>query len=559
MRTFSLVLLRRLLFRELSIQNQTRSPSPSPTGHNSLYDHLSEGTRCSLEKLVLSCLTHEERESVRRKCTDTVSDIALGSFERGRDWEGLRIWIGEACSRGGLAMRWDLYSIDNHFLNEIFRESSYSILSNVSALLHDIPLDTLLPLLQSGLQLPNTPPTHQEIACTYAAFQAACTYLRTTQDPTILSHSNTLLVSSLSLLPRLPLAELPRFLAVLTNGLIPVHPALFGVHLGDLLGFFAPMLLPTIGEDPITAKPVDFDGDSRGGGGRGLETPTTGARGVFTFPPPSARGERKGSISNGRNATGGRGRSRDGDGEDSEDEETTVPENSSAARLAILELMLTLTESKPSLVKRAGEVGSAWVRAIVRGCLEGLAEIRGSTKRWLRAVPGSGEIGGEGDEGELERDPTSVFEQALDRLSIALSTSGLGTNGNVSQSGQAQSVLAVAFTYIPAMLVHSSWKVRHAGLMGIACLAEGGRREMGKESGKVVGLVLPLFSDAHPRVRWAACQCMWVHSAFYDDPLLRFRLFSGQLCTDLEELIEEEYYDQIIKVLIPALEAPEPR
>jgi hypothetical protein len=59
--------------------------------------------------------------------------------------------------------------------------------------------------------------------------------------------------------------------------------------------------------------------------------------------------------------------------------------------------MLTLTESKPSLIRKAGEVGSAWVRAIVRGCLEGLAEIWGSTKRWLRAVPGSG--GGRGGEG----------------------------------------------------------------------------------------------------------------------------------------------------------------
>lgn len=170
------------------------------------------------------------------------------------------------------------------------------------------------------------------------------------------------------------------------------------------------------------------------------------------------------------------------------------------------------------MVRRAGEVGSAWVRAIVRGCLEGLAEIRGSTRKWLSVVPGSGESGGDGDDDEGEGEGTSVFEQALDRLSIALSSSPPSTipaqqkptisTSTSSLQSQSQSVLSIAFTYIPAMLVHSSWKVRHAGLMGIACLAEGGRREMGKESGKVVGLVLPLFGDEHPRVRWAACQCM---------------------------------------------------
>lgn len=114
MRTFSLVLLRRLLFRQLPtpLSQTPSSPSPSDrsrpssaTGHNTLYDHLSEGTRSALERLVLRCLTLEEKDSVRKKCADTVSDIALGSFERGRDWEGVRVWIGEACSRGGLAMR----------------------------------------------------------------------------------------------------------------------------------------------------------------------------------------------------------------------------------------------------------------------------------------------------------------------------------------------------------------------------------------------------------------------------------------------------------------------
>ncbi len=34
---------------------------------------------------------------------------------------------------------------------------------------------------------------------------------------------------------------------------------------------------------------------------------------------------------------------------------------------------------------------------------------------------------------------------------------------------------------------------------------------------------------------------------------------SGQLCTDLEEVIQAQYHRQIFAVLIPTLEVPEPR
>ena len=43
------------------------------------------------------------------------------------------------------------------------------------------------------------------------------------------------------------------------------------------------------------------------------------------------------------------------------------------------------------------------------------------------------------------------------------------------------------------------------------------------------------------------------------DPDLLTFLDSGQLCTDLEEVIQAKYHAQIFNVLIPTLEAPEPR
>ena len=38
-----------------------------------------------------------------------------------------------------------------------------------------------------------------------------------------------------------------------------------------------------------------------------------------------------------------------------------------------------------------------------------------------------------------------------------------------------------------------------------------------------------------------------------------FTIFRGQLCTDLEEVIQAQYHQQIFAVLIPTLEVPEPR
>ena len=86
-----------------------------------------------------------------------------------------------------------------------------------------------------------------------------------------------------------------------------------------------------------------------------------------------------------------------------------------------------------------------------------------------------------------------MYEEALDRISIALG---------------GKSVLQPAFALIPGMLVSPDWRVRHAGLMAIASIAEGTCSVLQKELDKVVGLILPMFADPHPRVRYAAAQCV---------------------------------------------------
>ena len=132
-------------------------------------------------------------------------------------------------------------------------------------------------------------------------------------------------------------------------------------------------------------------------------------------------------------------------------------------RKGALEFMTTLSEAKPSMLKGV----EAWVNIVVRGCLEGMGEIpEDDLETWLDADPAE--------------DPTDdtyphTYEQSLDRVACALG----GT-----------AVLPPAFSFIPAMLASHDWRLRHAGLMAIAAIAEGTSKVMQQELGKVIECVV---------------------------------------------------------------------
>ena len=85
-------------------------------------------------------------------------------------------------------------------------------------------------------------------------------------------------------------------------------------------------------------------------------------------------------------------------------------------------------------------------------------------------------------------------------------------------------LLPTALNYIPALLASHDWMQRHAGLMAIASIAEGTRQAIEPKLDQIVScvcffepcdtaylllsLVTPMFRDPHPRVRYAACQCV---------------------------------------------------
>jgi importin-5 len=119
-------------------------------------------------------------------------------------------------------------------------------------------------------------------------------------------------------------------------------------------------------------------------------------------------------------------------------------------------------------------------------------------------------------------------QESLDRIAIALG---------------GKSVLPVAEAVIGPFLVNeSSWQHRHAALLAISQIGEGCQRQIEEKLGQVIAMAISRFSDRHPRVRWAAINCI------------------GQMCTDFGPRIQEEFHGQIVPSLIAVMDdAANPR
>ncbi|KAF8956378.1 armadillo-type protein [Flammula alnicola] len=144
-------------------------------------------------------------------------------------------------------------------------------------------------------------------------------------------------------------------------------------------------------------------------------------------------------------------------------------------------------------------------------CLEGTGEFdedeTAGLDAWLREDPST-------SSSSLETDsPPALYEQSLDCLACAMG---------------GKSILPPAFQYIPSMMCARG---AHASITTY--------QVMQKELQTVVDMMTPMFNDSHPRARYAACR--------------------GQLCMDLEEIIQRRFQRNLFAVLIPALEDPEPR
>jgi hypothetical protein len=118
---------------------------------------------------------------------------------------------------------------------------------------------------------------------------------------------------------------------------------------------------------------------------------------------------------------------------------------------------------------------------------------------------------------------------------------GESTMDRIARTLGGKVVVPIAFQYIPQMLQSSDWQQRRAALMAISSIGEGSVKIMKPELSNIINMILPSFKDAHPRVRYAACNAI------------------GQMSTDFAPFIQKSYHEAIISALLPVMEDAQPR
>lgn len=285
--------------------------------------------------------------------------------------------------------------------------------------------------------------------------------------------------------------HLSTFFSTLTP-LCTTHPTLFAPHLPALLTFLPGLILPPVdcGPTPTVGRPFPGGSGSR--------------QGAFVFPPPSTNPSSPPPSPLSTSAASSASPQPQGDQDTGEDDD-----QKQTLRLSTLEFMLSLSEAKPSMVKKV----PGWVEIMVRACLEAMGEFE------------EDEGTGSGLDAWLAEDVSfcSLSSDSRRFLSAACSSSlpiipvrrilsprphcmnNLWIGWHVPWAGglccrllsryrEAVRLWFQCFRlrfrqYIPSMLASYDWRVRHAGLMAIAAIGEG--------TGKVCILALACLSCSH--------------------------------------------------------------
>ncbi|KAK4528301.1 hypothetical protein GAYE_SCF54G6238 [Galdieria yellowstonensis] len=176
-------------------------------------------------------------------------------------------------------------------------------------------------------------------------------------------------------------------------------------------------------------------------------------------------------------------------------------------RQEALEFLVAICEKMPNVSKKTRN----FVPELVRVALSMMLELEDDPE-WYTVD----------DEDEDDSGFSSNFDagqEALDR--IALSLGG-------------KTLLPIAFQILPHFLANQeSWVHRHAAILAISQIGEGCRDQMYEQLEAVVDMVLQRLQDPHPRVRWAAINCI------------------GQMCTDFAPWMQQRLHQKII----PGLES----
>lgn len=176
-------------------------------------------------------------------------------------------------------------------------------------------------------------------------------------------------------------------------------------------------------------------------------------------------------------------------------------------RQVSLEFLVSIAEKLPTQCRKMG----TFVKNVFPVALQMMLEIEDEPE-WYDL---------DDDDDNSEYTHFDCGQESLDRLAIAL-------------GGKA--VLPVAESIISAFLQNTNWVYRHAALLALSQIGEGCQKQIEQKLGNVIHLALSKFLDPHPRVRWAAINCI------------------GQMCTDFGPRIQEDFHQDIVRALITVMD-----
>eukprot|EP01087_Luapelamoeba_hula_P021903 TRINITY_DN773_c0_g1_i1.p1 TRINITY_DN773_c0_g1~~TRINITY_DN773_c0_g1_i1.p1 ORF type:complete len:1105 (+),score=203.93 TRINITY_DN773_c0_g1_i1:1361-4675(+) len=171
-----------------------------------------------------------------------------------------------------------------------------------------------------------------------------------------------------------------------------------------------------------------------------------------------------------------------------------------------LEFLITLAEQRAGMVRKI----PGFVQNLVPVILNFMIDL---DEEWS--------LEEDDDEEDSENSNHVVGDECLDRLALALG---------------GKTIAPILFQLVPSMLSHQDWKHRHTGLMAISLVGEGCERFLTPHLKDVLGMIVPHFSDQHPRVRWAACNTI------------------GQMSSDFGPRIQSEFHSVILPCLVTVMD-----
>ncbi|XP_035214122.1 importin-5-like [Stegodyphus dumicola] len=180
---------------------------------------------------------------------------------------------------------------------------------------------------------------------------------------------------------------------------------------------------------------------------------------------------------------------------------------SESCRILCLEVVVTLTETAPGMIRK---LGSKHLPSLISIIFKMMTDIE-DDDNWRAAE----------EEEDTDNDSMPIVgESCLDRLACSLG---------------GKTLLPLVLNSLPHMLNSNSWKERYAGMMIISAIGEGCHTQMSALLPQIVDGLLPFLLDINYRVRYATC------NAF------------GQMASDFAPVFQKKFHVKVIPALLQSI------